>query len=89
MKYENDDPKTGYFYVKPIIDYIQKLGKDIAVKQISYYSKEDELDALIGIEGLSIDESKKIEINEVKDGQKFSILLKIKDSENQALNMNK
>ena len=39
------------------------------------------MDALIGIEGQSIGETKTIDINEARNDSKFSLLLKIKEPE--------
>ena len=39
------------------------------------------MDALIGIEGYSIDKNKTIEVNDARKHSKFSILFKIKEPE--------
>lgn len=64
--------------LKPILDYIKYLGKQIQGKSISYYSEEDVCDVFVGIEGQSIDENKVIGVDELVTKPKLKLILKIK-----------
>ena len=80
LRFQNNDPSTGNILLKPILDYIKYLGKQIQGQSISYYSQEDECDVYVGIEGQSIDENYTIatdEVEKVKE-QKLKLKLKIK-----------
>lgn len=38
IKFQNNDPNTGNILLKPILDFIIYLGKQIQGQSISYYS---------------------------------------------------
>lgn len=78
IKYQNNDPNSGNILLKPILDYIKYLGKQISNQSISYFSEEDEVDVFIGIEGASIDEYKTIPVEEMGHGPALKLILNIK-----------
>ena len=54
--------------LKPILDFIINMGKNISRKSISYYSEEDEDDVFAGIEGVSIDDTTVVSLAEMGGG---------------------
>lgn len=54
--------------LKPILDYIKYLGKEISKRSVSYFSEEDECDVFVGIEGESIGDNTVISIEEMGNG---------------------
>lgn len=65
MKFQNNDPSTKQLLLKPVLDYIKNIGKDISCLSISHYSPEDDCDIYLGIEGKTIDDSKTIDLDEI------------------------
>lgn len=78
IKYQNNDPSTGNILLKPILDYIKYLGKQISNQSISYFSEEDECDVFVGIEGASIDDNKTISVDEMGNSSPLKLILNVK-----------
>lgn len=62
----------------PILNHIKYLGKPISKQSVSYFSEEDQMDVYVGIEGVSINNSKSISIDELKVDNKIKLTLNIK-----------
>lgn len=58
----------GQILLKPILEYIKYLGKDISKQSISYFSEEDQCDVFVGIEGESIGDNTVISVDEMGKG---------------------
>lgn len=68
VKFQNQDVQAGNILLKPILDYIKYLGKEISKQSISYFSEEDQCDVFVGIEGESIGDNTVISIEEMGNG---------------------
>lgn len=81
IKFQNNDAESGHILLKPILDYIKYLGKQISKQSISYFSEEDQCDVFVGIEGESIGENTAISTEEMGNGAQLKLILKVKPSQ--------
>ena len=68
VKYLDNDPSTRKILLKPILDHILYLGKKIRNCEVTYYSVEDDCDALAGVYGVSINDRSSVGLEDLKDG---------------------
>jgi hypothetical protein len=60
--------KDDTLLLVPILNHIKYLRKPIQNQSVSYYSEEDQLNVYVGIEGVNINLSYAIPVQELKTG---------------------
>jgi len=51
LKFKGDDPRTKEFYIKPILDHLQNMGRDLKGMEIVYLDYEEDCEVITGVEG--------------------------------------